>query len=179
MPALPPWAISVLVSVLVIALNVLLAWWLDRIRRTLAAAEVLMSSNAMQALLMDKDDHSDRVAKDKQYWLNYQREVLGPALNAIERFAAPAVSGFPRIYSKNVIRRLACESLVSIWKVEDVEHFVGEMRKRSENPETIYGDFERLATWLKAHPLRHRRGVVRRVVDAVRRPISSDMSERR
>ncbi len=112
-----------------------------------------MSSPAVQALVAEEDGHSERVATDKEYWGKYQREVLRPALDAIERFAMPVVTGLPRIYSRRIVRHLSCQVLISIWDDEGVQHFVRVMRQRADSPDTTYGDFERLVKWLRAHPL--------------------------
>ena len=139
--------------VAVCLLNVIVAWWLDRIRRTIAAAEALMSSYEVRAMLFIENDHKNKVATEQQYWLNYQRDVLRPGLDAIERFAMPTINGLPCVYSRWVIRRMGCQALIGIWENKEVQHFVKVMRERSCSPKTIYENFERLVEWLRAHPL--------------------------
>lgn len=154
--ALPSWAVSVtvsaIVSVGVCLLNVVVAWWLDRIRRTIAEVNALMSLDSVKDLLFEEEGHADKMRESKA-WVQYQREVLRPGLDAIERFAMPAVTGIPRIYSRRIVRKLACQVLVSIWSDEHVQHYVHEMRKQAQSPGTTYADFERLAKWLRDHPL--------------------------
>ena len=151
--ALPSWAVSVAVSALVAVgvcvFNVAVAWWLDRIKRTVAAVDALMSLDSVKDLLFEEEDHSE-IRESKQCWIEYQRNVLRPALDAIERLA---VTGRPCIYSRRIVRKLACQALVSIWDDEDVKHFVHEKRKQASSPSTTYGDFERLVKWLRDHPL--------------------------
>ena len=145
--------VSAIVSVSVCLLNVVVAWWLDRIRRTVAEVNALMSLDSVKDLLFEEEGHADKMSESKRRWIEYQRQVLRPGLDAIERFATPTVTGLPRIYSRRIVRKLACQTLISIWDDEHVQYFVHEMRKQALSPDTTYVDFERLAKWLRDHPL--------------------------
>lgn len=155
--ALPSWAVSVtvsaFVSVGVCLLNVIVVWWLDRIRRTIAEVNALMSLDSVKGLLFEEEGHADKMRENRRRWIEYQREVLRPGLDAIERFATPTVTSLPRIYSRRIVRKLACQTLVSIWDDEQVQHFVREMRKQASSPGTTYKDFELLVKWLRDHAL--------------------------
>ena len=145
-------ALSALVSVAVCMLNVWLVWWLGRIWRTAEAVTKLMGQPAVRQVWLEKPDHAAKLG-DSTYWSEYRETTLRPALVDIELFATPTMRGFPCIYSVRVVRKMARDAIVSIWAARETQHYIEDVRGRTANSRTIYGDFERLAKWLRRHPL--------------------------
>lgn len=154
--SLPPAAVSAMVSVLICLLGATLSWLFSRVHRTASALEALFDKDAMQAVMFDAPDHSENM-KCPDKWAKYEREVLFPAANAIERFAALVNRRWwhrPTFYSRRLVKRTAGQLLVSLWCDHYMQHFICCRRKMSSSPGTTYQEFEHLVEWLKRKPLR-------------------------
>ena len=154
--SLPPWAISAIVSVLICLSGVALTWFFSRVQRTAAALEMLFEKDAMKAVMFDEPSHGEDM-EDNDKWTKYKREVLFPAANAIERFAALVNRRWwqllPTFYSRRLVKRTAGQLLVSLWDDYYMQYFICSRRAASPSPKTTYQEFEHLAEWLRAKPL--------------------------
>ena len=153
----PPWAISALVSVLICLSGAALAWLFSRTHRTAVALEVLFSLDSVKAVMFDEPDHSAKM-QDDDNWAKYEREVLFPAVNAIERFATLVNRRWwrigPTFYSRSLVKRTASQLLVSLWDDHYLQYFVNSRRDTSSSPSTTYQEFELLVEQLRARPLK-------------------------
>ena len=148
-------AVSIFVSATVCMLSALFGWWLYRAQRTASALNQLMGAPAMQDMLIDKPGH-DEAMQDLDQWTEYVRKVLAPTANSIERFASLANPPFrflPAFYSRRLIRRVACQSLISIRDDHYMKNYIKRSRKASSSPETTYQEFDSLVKWLRERPL--------------------------
>lgn len=156
MLSLPPAAISAIVSVLICLSGATLSWFFSRVHRTALALEMLFDRDAMQAVMFDVPDHIENMeCRDK--WTIYEREVLFPAANAIERFAALVNRRWwhrPAFYSRRLVKRTAGQLLVSLWDDHYMRHFICSRRRMSSGADTTYREFKLLVEWLKRKPLK-------------------------
>lgn len=161
----PVWAIPLAVSsgvtIAVCTWNTWITWWLDRRKRTTSELSTLLSSPNVKDVIFETPEHTERAESDNDYWNKYATDTLGPALNNIELFATLTVRGFgfSRIYSRGLVRSMGCDILTSIWFADETQDYVKGKRKQAAankvaNPDTLFGDFEKLAKWLQKHPLK-------------------------
>ena len=144
-----------IVSVLICLSGVALTWFFSRVQRTAAALEMLFEKEAMKAVMFDEPSHREDM-EDNGKWTKYEREVLFPAANAIERFAALVNRRWwhrPTFYSRRLVRRTAGQLLVSLWDDYYMQYFICSRRAASPSPKATYQEFEHLAEWLRAKPL--------------------------
>ena len=153
--SVPAWAVALsvssFVSVSVCLLGAFLTWLFARVQRTAAALEMLFENASVKTLAIHKPHHEERM-KDEGNWAEYEREVLCPAADAIERFAALVNGRGPfALYSYNIVARVARQRIVSIWGDRYMRHYVSESRRRSSNPITVYEDFRLLVQRLQGN----------------------------
>lgn len=160
MLSLPPWAVSVaiaaIVSVSVCLLGATLTWFFGRVQRTALGLEMLFEKDAMRVVMFDEPNHSKDM-DDRDKWAKYEREVLFPAANAIERFAALVNRRWchgPAFYSRRLVKRTAGQLIVSLWDDHYMQCFICSRRTVSSSPSTTYQEFEDLVKWLRAKPLK-------------------------
>ena len=154
-------ACSILTSTLVCALSALFAWWLYRGQRTASALNELMDAPAIRKMLIDEPGHGDAM-QDPNHREEYERTVLAPTADSIERFAAmanpllrfqPPFQCQPAFYSRQLIRRVACQTLISIWYDPNMQNYIEASSKESLSPGTTYQEFAALVKWLRENRL--------------------------
>lgn len=151
--------VSATVSVVVCVSGVVIANFLERIKRTAAKVDALLASGPLADLFYNEHRalaHKAADPEDKASWMEYQRKVLQPAINALELLAAgatPTVFVASAVYSKHTIRLMCGAAIVGIWERQLVQDFVRAKRDQADGDPSIYAGCARLANWLKAHPL--------------------------
>ena len=67
--------------------------------------------------------------------------------------ANPLLRFQPAFYSRQLIRRVACQTLISIWDDPNMQNYIEASSKESLSPGTTYQEFAALVKWLRENPL--------------------------
>ena len=125
-------------------------WVFARCGVTEAAVRALYDNDALKNLMYPRKRLD--AEWDQEQWLVHEREVLLPAIDAVECFAALTNARRWRPWawhSFRVVKRMASQRLISLWELRDVQHVVEIGRKASPDPTTTYLEFELLVVSLK------------------------------
>ena len=154
-------AAPVVLSLLTVASAATMAsvvrWVFARCGVTEAAVRALYDNDALKKLMYPRKPLD--AEWDQEQWGVHEREVLLPAIDAIECFAALTnARRWPwPWHSFRVVKRMASQRLISLWELRDVQHVVRIGREASPDPATTYLEFELLVVSLKISVCRDRR----------------------
>lgn len=132
-------------------------WVFARCGVTEAAVRALYDNDALKKLMYPRKRLD--AEWDQEEWLVHEREVLLPAIDAVECFAALTNARRWRLawHSFRVVKRMASQRLISLWELRDVQHVVKVGREASSDAATTYLEFELLVVSLKVSVCRDRR----------------------
>ena len=122
-------------------------WMFARAGRTRVAIDDLFNENAIRGVLYDVDERSGCA------WVAYQRDVLKPAADALERFAAgvnrdAGLISPPAFYSFRVVDRICGDTLISLRKDRRLDCAI--KHGRAHGPaERSYNEYDRLVDRLR------------------------------
>ena len=112
---------------------------------TVAALERLLSSEPMEWLCCGERAATVKArSEDAEAWETYERNILRPGMNALERYALCVNLGH---YSFAYTALAARTLFISLWDDAEVQHCV--TYQRGEGGETIYCELENLVNRLR------------------------------